>query len=81
MKIVSDIKFYYNSKVTAEKIAHLLEIDNNSASRTFNLKTFAKGKTVNTVLQHEKLSTSLSSIDDILFTERLITDILPLLKR
>jgi hypothetical protein len=81
MKAKAEIKFYYDSEETAERVAYLLEVDNRAAPRNLKLMTSAKGKKVITEFEHEKLNTFLATIDDLLFTERLVADLLPMGRR
>ena len=78
MKAKAEIRFYYGSEETAQKVAYLLKVDNRAAPRNLKLITGAKEKKVITEFEHEKLNTFLATIDDLLFTERLITDLLPI---
>lgn len=78
MKAKAELKFYYDSEETAQMVAYLLEVDNRAAPRNLKLRTSARGKTVITDFEHEKLNTFLATIDDLLFTERLVADLLPI---
>ncbi|MEE8167978.1 MAG: KEOPS complex subunit Pcc1 [Candidatus Hydrothermarchaeales archaeon] len=66
------VEFRYEDRETAEKIARLLEIDNRVAPRKLKLKTYSEGDRVITVFEHGKLNTFLATIDDLLFSEKLI---------
>lgn len=76
------IEFRYKDAKTAQKISYLLEIDNKipfglaCASTSKKIKTESRGNRVITHIEQEKLSTLLATIDDLLFCERLIEDLI-----
>lgn len=78
MKAKAEVRFSYRREETAEKVAYLLEADNRAAPRNLRLRSSAKGREVITVFEHDKLNTLLATIDDLLFTEKLIADLLPM---
>lgn len=77
MKAKVRIKFQYEGAEGARKVAYLLEVDNRIAPRSLKVKTWASGRTVVTEVEHERLNTILATIDDLLFTEKLIAELLP----
>ncbi len=70
------LEFEYSTEREAELVARLLEIDNRVGN--IDIKTHAEGKKVITVLEHEKTGTFIATIEDLLFTERLISNLLEL---
>lgn len=73
MKAKAKIEFKYKDAETAQKISYLLEVDNKIAPK--KIKTESMGNRVITHMQYKKLSTLLATIDDLLFCERLIEDL------
>lgn len=67
------IEFRYKDAKTAQKISYLLEVDNRIAPK--KIKTESSGNRVITHIEQEKLSTLLATIDDLLFCEKLIEDL------
>lgn len=65
-------EFTYDDEMNAEKVAKLLDLDNRIAPRNLKLVTFKEGVTVITMFQHEKLNTFQATIEDLLFSEKLI---------
>lgn len=78
MKAKAEVRFDYPTPRMAEKVAHLLEVDNRVAPSSLKLKTHAERNIVVTRMEHERLGTFLAALDDLLFTERLIRRILTL---
>ena len=73
MRAKAKIEFKYKDAETAQKISYLLEVDNKVTPK--KIKTESRGNRVITHIQHEKLSTLLATIDDLLFCERLIEEL------
>ncbi len=69
----AEIEFKYRDAKTAQKISYLLELDNKISPR--KIKTESKGNRVTTRIEHKKLSTLLATIDDLLFCEQLIEEL------
>jgi hypothetical protein len=78
MKAKAELRFQYSDTAKAEKVAYLLEVDNRIAPRSLRIKTRTVGGAVVTELEHRKLNTLLAALDDLLFTERLIVELLPI---
>ncbi|MFH1774119.1 MAG: KEOPS complex subunit Pcc1 [Methanobacteriota archaeon] len=86
-KAKAKIEFRYKDAKTAQKISYLLEVDNKIpkvgatplrlaiAIAPKKIKTESRGNRVITHIEHEKLGTLLATIDDLLFCERLIEDL------
>ncbi len=70
------IEFRYRDENIAKKVASLLEIDNKIAPRTLRLVTINKKDRVITTLEHENIGTFNAAIDDLLFSEKLISGLL-----
>ncbi len=76
MRAVAEVIFKYRNSDTAKVIAELLEIDNQIAPKKMEIKTRSKENTVITELNHDKLHTFFATIDDLLFSERVIEEVL-----
>jgi hypothetical protein len=70
------ITYFYKDEETAGLMARLLELDNSFASRELQVETVQKGVEVETVVRHQNLNTLLTTIDDLVFSERLISSLL-----
>ncbi|RMF91065.1 MAG: hypothetical protein D6733_02195 [Methanobacteriota archaeon] len=71
-----EISFQYGDEETARAVAALIEMDNRIAPRTVEIHTWADGKRVLTSLRSKRTGTFFATIDDLLFTEKLIATIL-----
>lgn len=69
------LEFTYRDESKAERIADLLELDNRIAPRSLKLRTFREGARVITTFQHERLNTTQATIEDLLFSEKLIEEL------
>lgn len=76
MKAKGKVVFRYKDSGTAKILARLLEIDNKIAPRKLKIKTGNKDNLVMTQLEHEKLNTFFATIDDLLFSEKLINGLI-----
>ena len=76
MKAKARIEFEYKNEKTARLVSQLLEIDNKVAPRKLRIKTKNVGVKVITNIEHDKLNTFLATIDDLLFCERLIENLI-----
>ncbi|GCC10887.1 hypothetical protein IPdc08_00925 [archaeon] len=74
----SRIEFSYETEEKAELIAELLEIDNKVAPRKLKIETFSEGKKVITLVEHTKISTLAATLEDLIFTEKLISLVMEL---
>lgn len=75
MKAKAEIEFKYKNAKIAQQISYLLEIDNAAAYKKL-IKTESRGRRVVTHIEHENLNTFLATIDDLLFCERLIEELI-----
>lgn len=73
MKASAEIIFKYKDSSIAELIGRLLEIDNRLAPKKMEISTTSRGNEVITKLSCNKLHTFFATIDDLLFSERLIS--------
>jgi hypothetical protein len=80
MKAKARVEFRYSDEGTAEKVCQLLEVDNRVAPRRLKLRTYREENRVITTLEHQKLGTFFSTIDDLIFSEKLIADLVEGLK-
>jgi hypothetical protein len=67
------ITFEYKSSREAEVVAKMLDVDNKVAPKTLKIETVNKDKRVVTTVEHEKSGTIFASVDDLIFTERLVS--------
>ncbi len=74
------IIFEYESEEEAEIVAKVLEIDNRFAPKKLKVKSKRIGKRVVNYVEHNSYKTFHATIDDLLFTERIISRILSLFK-
>ncbi len=70
------ISFEYEDEDTAEMVASLLQLDNEIAPKNLDIMTKNEGHNVITDLRHEKLNTLFATIDDLIFSTRIIEDVL-----
>lgn len=70
------ISFAYKDENTAKIIAKLLQLDNEIAPKNLEIKTSNKDKEVITYLHHESLNTFFATMDDLIFSTKLIEDVL-----
>ena len=76
MRLEGELVFTYKSRKTAGDVAGLIEMDNLIAPKTLRIRTGAKDADVVTRLASEKASTFFATVDDLFFSERLITELL-----
>ncbi len=74
----AELVFHYASEEEASHMAYLLELDNRVAPRGIRVKTVHKGKEVKTHTEHTNIGTLFATIDDLLFCEKLISEMLRL---
>lgn len=72
----ADITFEYDSKSDAAVVAKLLEMDNRIAPKKLKIETINDGNRVITRIEHERPSTLFATVDDLVFTERLISGLI-----
>jgi hypothetical protein len=76
MQLNGKISFEYGSEQIAESVARLIQIDNEIAPKTLKVRTSAEKTMAVTRIQTEKTSTFFSTLDDLIFSEKLISEIL-----
>jgi hypothetical protein len=72
MLIRVKLMFSYGDESKADMVAMLLDLDNRIAPRSLKLSTFRDRAKVITTFQHERLNTVQATIEDLLFSEKLI---------
>lgn len=70
------ITLEYKDARTAEVVAKILDIDNKIAPKKLKIRTINKGKAVITRLEHRQQKTLFATIDDLVFTEKLISSLI-----
>jgi len=78
MEVKGRVSFEYDYPKKAGDVAALLELDNLIAPRTIKIKTMAQNTEVVTELKSKRASTFFSTVEDLMFSEKLITDVLKL---
>jgi len=78
MRCRAELKFTYESESKAGMAAELLEIDNRLAPRELSIVSSAQGRKVTTLARHTRLPTLAATLEDVIFTEKLISEILEL---
>jgi hypothetical protein len=73
MLVKGRIEFSYEKEEVAKMVAYLLELDNRIAPRSLKLKTVQIGSDVVTRLEHSNIGTFFAAVDDLVFSERLIS--------
>lgn len=72
----ASITFEYNDNHKAAVVAKILEMDNRIAPKKLKIETVNRGKMVITRAEHERLNTLFATVDDLIFTERLISSLI-----
>ncbi len=70
------ITLEYNDARTAGIVAKILDIDNKIAPKKLKIQTINKGSAVITRLEHRQQKTLFATIDDLVFTEKLISSLI-----
>ena len=76
MQAKANLTFSYKTARTASLAAELLEIDNRVAPSSLKITSKAAGKTVTTQFSHPNFGTFALALEDIIFTEKLISELL-----
>lgn len=76
MAVEARLTFEYLAADTAADVARILQVDNEIAPRTLDIHTSAKNKSVITHIRSNSGKTVFATIDDVLFSEKLISEIL-----
>jgi hypothetical protein len=76
MQLETQIIFDYDSEKVAGYVASLIQVDNEIAPRTLKINTSAEENKVVTKISSKKVGTFFATIDDLLFSEKLIADLL-----
>lgn len=78
MQIEAKLTFEYESEDIARNVAQLIQVDNEIAPKTLKIRTTADKTTVTTELTSEKAATFFATMDDLIFSEKLIAELLDL---
>jgi len=76
LKGEAKIVFEYEGDEKAKHIAEILDIDNKIAPKELKIKTFSRGKKVITRINEVNIKTLFATVDDLLFSERLIKGVI-----
>ena len=74
------ITFEYDTESEAEIVSKMLDVDNKVAPKTLKIETVKKDNMVITTLEHEKSGTIFATVDDLIFTERLVSGLVEVKK-
>lgn len=74
------VTFEYKSTHEVEVVARMLDVDNKVAPKTLKIDTKRKENMVITTLEHERSGTIFATVDDLIFTERLISSLVEVKK-
>ena len=74
------VTFEYKSAEEAEVVAKMLDVDNRVAPKTLKIETVNKDNMVVTTVEHEKPGTIFATVDDLIFTERLVSGLVEVKK-
>lgn len=75
MRAKGKFEFTYSSERVAMAVSTLLEVDNAVAPKKLKVKSISEGNKVVTYIEHRKLNTFFATIEDLLFCERLIEEL------
>lgn len=78
MQLKGEIVFEYENRLLAGKVARLIQIDNEIVPKTLRVRTTSENTMVTTTIESEKASTFFSTLDDLISSEKLITEIIAL---
>jgi hypothetical protein len=72
----ASITFEYNDNREAEVVAKMLEVDNRVSPKKLKIETASRDNMVITSIEHEQPGTIFATVDDLIFTEKLISSII-----
>ncbi len=72
----ASITFEYDDGREAEVVAKMLEVDNRVAPKKLRIETVHRENMVITNIEHEQPATIFATVDDLIFTERLISSLI-----
>ncbi len=75
------IIFEYDNESDAEIVSKVLEIDNKVAPRKLKVISKRIGNKVINYIEHESFKTFFATVEDLIFTERLISRIISIFKK
>ncbi len=70
------ITFEYGSGNEAQVVAKMLDVDNRVAPKKLKIETKNMGSKVITTINHENPGTIFATMDDLIFTERLVSGLI-----
>jgi hypothetical protein len=74
------ITFEYDDVREAEVVAKMLDVDNKVAPKTLKIETINRDNKVVTTIEHEQSGTIFATVDDLIFTEKLISSLIGVVK-
>ena len=74
------ITFEYGSGNEAQVVWKMLDVDNKVAPKTLKIETKNIGSKVITSINHENPGTIFATVDDLIFTERLVSSLIEVRK-
>ena len=74
------LTFKYEKKVEAEVVYRMIDVDNKVAPKTLRIETVKKGSNVVTTVEHENPGIIFATVDDLIFTEKLVSGLLEVKK-
>jgi len=76
MEVEARLVFEYTSADVARDIAKIIQVDNEIAPRNLKIDTAAEKCNVVTNIQSDRCKTLFATIDDVLISEKLISEVL-----
>jgi hypothetical protein len=74
------VTFKYKNKEEAEVVCRMLDVDNKASPKTLKIETVKKGSVVITTIEHENPGTIFATVDDLIFTEKLVSGLVEVKK-
>lgn len=74
------VTFEYKSAEVAEVVAKMLDVDNKVAPKTLKIETVNKDNMVVTTVEHVRHGTIFATVDDLIFTEKLVSGLVEVKK-
>jgi hypothetical protein len=74
------LTFEYKNTKEAEIVAKMLDVDNRVAPKTLKIETVNKDNKVVTTVEHENHGTIFATVDDLIFTEKLVSGLVEVRK-
>ena len=74
------ITFKYKDEKEAEVVFRMLDVDNKASPKTLKIETVKRESEVITTIEHENPGTIFATVDDLIFTEKLISGLVEVRK-